>query len=49
LEQYDDHIASGGTAYISELSDVVRNAFDLSIGNHQNQLKKEIFIIFIYF
>eukprot|EP00029_Vermamoeba_vermiformis_P006021 TRINITY_DN2250_c0_g1_i2.p1 TRINITY_DN2250_c0_g1~~TRINITY_DN2250_c0_g1_i2.p1 ORF type:complete len:961 (+),score=220.14 TRINITY_DN2250_c0_g1_i2:48-2930(+) len=32
-DNYDDHIASGGTALMGEMSEKIHNAFDLSIGN----------------
>jgi hypothetical protein len=32
-DNYDDHIASGGTAYMGQMSESIPNAFDLSIGN----------------
>ncbi len=35
-DNYDDHIASGGTALMGEMSEKIHNAFDLSIGNTRN-------------
>ena len=33
-DNYDDHIASGGTAYMGQMSASIPNAFDLSIGKY---------------
>lgn len=35
-DNYDDHIASGGTAFLGQMSELIPNAFDLSIGNYLN-------------